>query len=228
METNEGKSKVYLTPWVGENYGKESSIFQEKLMVLTGSHYEAFADKCNENYEEYLKGNRTEASDFTNSIVEIYLGLRKSDLKNDWEKTYSSFINAIFNRNSSEKEKGLFFDSIVFYTYLQRMAGKNAKEAELYNYKCQEYIDAFLEVIKKYKPEVIICWGAKVREALLGKKQGLVGNISIEEVTVRKNQTICTLEIDARKIKLIMVRHPSRCFGRKSNHEIFKRFLTFK
>ena len=93
-------------------------------------------------------------------------------------------------------------------------------------------MESFYEVVDEVKPDIIISWGGKVRDALMNTKNEK-GEIlrKIESFQEKRDafwNNICTLILDKKKIILITTEHPSRAFPRVYNHNIYKRYFRVK
>ncbi len=139
---------------VGKDYGKGSSVFKKKIMVVGASHY------CGDGCADC--GNvsaHPECAGFTEMVVRDYLD---PTIVGDWKKTFTAFINSVYGHTASEEEKKKFFDSIVFYNYLQRSEGDDANEKHDEYFKAPQNLEAFKENLLAAKPDVVITWGARV------------------------------------------------------------------
>ena len=157
---------VFFEPHVGSRYGMPESIFNKRILVLGDSHY------CHDGCLDC--GNLHEHSDcsgFTSKIVRYYLEAQESE---GWMKTYSTFINTVFRRCTSDVDRKAFFESVAFYNYLQKAAGTDSKSAPAYaaEYNQEKHLLAFYEVLEDLKPEVVISWGDRVWNALPNNWRG--------------------------------------------------------
>lgn len=203
------RSKVFFEPFVGEKYGKSSSIFDKKLMVVGASHYcEHSCVKCGEKWIDDTC--RTFTSD---CVREGYLEGAWDG--GNWRKTYTTFINSFYGRASSQRERELFFDSIVFYNFLQEREGVNPndKHPELFNK--QENVDAFCEIVKRYAPDIVITWGNKPWEAIpynLGDG---------DAKPIKKNPSFLKYTLAGKNFILFGAHHPCAGFDSAAHHAIF-------
>lgn len=212
-------NNIFFDPWVGDKYGSELSIFREKILILGNSHYCDICEDC---------GNRElhpDCVDFTKRVVRVYLDTSQKDT---WKKTFSTFVNCMLNKSTSNEERMEFFDSVAFYNYLQIAAGEDPYSTGQYDYTDVRYLEAFYEVVDKIQPDVVICWGNKVWEALPNNwnnygeaKEGL--GIKIDGDVFNKYLTY-PYE-DGHKILLIGVQHPSQAFPRDYYHHVFSELI---
>ena len=144
-------------PYVGPKYGTEESVLRRRLLVLGASHYGVDAD----NHD----GNLTQV------VISHYLDPnRRVNRKNKnytWKPTHTRFYKAIIGDRCVGIDAVV--KSVVFYNYLQTFEGVGPedkhpekffqKEIKEKNEKC------FERLLRELKPEVIIVWGANVRNA---------------------------------------------------------------
>ncbi len=82
---------VFFEPWVGDKYDIEFSMFRKKVLIVGNSHY---CEKCEDC------GNRElhpDCIDFTKHVIKDYLD---KNHKATWKKTFSTFVNSMFNNGS--------------------------------------------------------------------------------------------------------------------------------
>jgi len=226
-------SIIVFQPWIGQDYGREFPNFRKKTLILGGSHYFDDDDDGETNGDEIVadevsdSGTFGEISDdpglelFTSKVVECYFN---PDCRDKWKKTFSTFINSVFGRPSSIEEKKAFFDSIVFYNYLQEAAGEDPYSAGLSDYNDERHLSAYYEVLDRLEPEVVICWGSKVWEALpnnwrsFGEADKGTG-LSIGNQIFKRYYDYPYLD---KTIRLIGVHHPSIGYKTEFHHQVFR------
>lgn len=213
MTTNQFQH-VRILPWVGEKYRESANVFRQRTLILGGSQY-------SEGYESFhTEEGRAEWQSFTNDVVHYY---QDASISGRWKGTYTGFINSIFGDQSDEEQRVRFFDSVVFYNYLQEIAGASANEAGNFDYGAQQHFQAFQEILAEFQPEVVISWGAKVWDALpndWGYGPALVGDPVI--IDGKKAGSVYTYPFQNKTIRLIGVRHPSIGYSPGFHHELFK------
>jgi hypothetical protein len=215
-------TNIFFDPWVGKDYGKDGSLFKQKIMVLGASSY---CDTCPDC------GDRQKYPDCTNfitrSVVEVYLGRNKTPAagkKGSWKKTFTSFVNSMLGKSSSKNDRERFFDSVVFYNYLQVSAGIDPYSAGNYPHGDQRHHEAFLEVLKKCSPDVVICWGDRVWENCKNKASGKNDETGVPfGGTTFKN--FFRLPYDGGNALFIGVKHPCSGFGRNIHHQLFNTLI---
>jgi len=183
-------------------------MFHKRTFILGGSHY-----LDNPSIDDDL-------GDFTNEVVHDYLN---EDCDGHWKKTFSTFINSIIGGKSTQENRVTFFDSVIFYNFLQEVAGENPQSAANYDYKAKHHFDAFRELLDKHKPEVVICWGSKVWEAL-PNDWGFGEAIKGDGLTINDELFFSYYDYPYgdQRIRLIGVHHPSVGYDVDYHHQIFK------
>lgn len=202
------KSEVVFAPRVGNVYGATGSVFKKRTVILGGSHYGgngAPLDKLR---------------DFTQEVVEDYL----ARCGENWCKTYTTFINSVYGRGATQHEREQFFESVVFYTFLQDTAGAGPYDADKSNYSAEQHFAAFREILDKHKPEVVISWGGRVWDAL-PNNWGYGEAVKGEPITIGGTSFGRYFDYPYRdwRIVLVGVDHPSIGYARDFHHEIFQR-----
>lgn len=140
-----------------------------------------------------------------------------------WKNTYTRFINSIFGCQSSDEQRGRFFDAVIFYNYLQEIAGATAIEAGNYNYGAPQHFAAFLEILNEYQPDVVISWGAKVWDALpieWGRGSAVTGDPIM--IDGRIAGSVYSYPFQGKIIRLVGVHHPSIGYDVGFHHKLFK------
>ncbi len=208
------KTILRFNPWCGSHFGSPKSIFARRTFILAGSTY---ADDSESTAEE--------DADWTNQLVDYYFDGEPGP----WKKTYTTFINSIYGDDSTIEMRRAFFDSVLFNNFLQDYAGTKPSHAAASNYHADHHFDAFLETIKKHKPDVIISWGSLVWDALRadwGYGPGKPGDpIIIQGVEF---DDYWTFPFEGREILLVRARHPSSGYSRDFHNTLFKRLGLLK
>ena len=128
-------------------------------------------------------------------------------------------------RNNMDKQS--FWDSVSYYEYLTH--AMNGPKDSIPDYYWEEAKEAFIEVCKKLKPDIIICMGYETYEHLPN-----YGEIHESFKTRGKNETLEVWKYDkkikAKEIKdplyVCRIRHPSAPeFVNKNWFALFRRFL---
>lgn len=206
--------QVKIYPWVGENYRSGGGVFRQRTLILGGSHY------C-EGHESFDPEEvRPEWQSFTNDVVYSYLD---PNVRGRWKGTFTAFINSIFGDSSDDDQRRAFFDSVIFYNYLQEIAGATPAEVGDYSYTAPRHFSAFSEIVEKFRPEVMISWGGKVWEAL--PNDWGYGPVDIQDGVTVDNQTsqkVYQYPYGNSFIRLVGVRHPSIGYSPGYYHQVFQ------
>lgn len=197
------KSNIIFQPHVGGLYQKGGGVFKKRTLILGGSLY----------------GVDETRSDATQELVDFYL----TRCGESWCKTYTSFINSVFGRDANQEERERFFQSIVFYTYLQAPAGAGPHDAGKSDYSDNRHFAAFCEVLDAHQPEVVIAWGDLVWDAL--PDDWNYGNADRGEPMVIAGESFSfhyNYPYRDGRILLIGAHHPSIGYSRDFHHALFK------
>lgn len=207
-------SAVRILPWVGENHESGGGVFRQRTLILGGSQYSPDSE------DFHTEDGRIRWQEFTREVVDYYFDPNDTG---KWKKTYTSFINSIFGSQSNDEQRGRFFDAIIFYNYLQEIAGASASEAANYDYSAPQHFAAFLEILNEYQLDVVISWGAKVWNAL--PNDWHYGSAVIGEPVLidgRNAGSVFSYPFQGRTIRLIGVHHPSIGYSPDFHHKLFK------
>ena len=202
--------KVFFEPWVGKDYETGGSL-GKKVMALGDSHYcSKDCDACGK------KSNHAECSGITNEVINAFL--HPNSEFESWMPTYTKFERAVNNKELGKIEKEQFWNSIIFYNYLQKAIGGPRIEPDKNLYS--ESFEPFIEVLEKYKPDLIIVWGQRLYKALPpgNGKEGIPLDI---EGNLYDKSWIYTLS-NGKQVKLYAIDHPSAAFSWEYWHLIIK------
>jgi len=208
------QSFVRILPWLGENYHNGGGVFRQRTLILGGSQYSPDSE------DFHTEEGRIKWQGFTQEVVHYYFDPND---KGAWKKTYTSFINSVYGGQSNDEQRGRFFDAIIFYNYLQEIAGATASEAVNYDYKAPQHFAAFLEILNEYQPDVVISWGTKVWDAL-PNEWGYGAALTSDPIMIEGRNTGCVYSypFQGRTIRLVGVRHPSIGYSPEFHHKLFK------
>ena len=193
-------TNVIFNPWVGNEYNKQNN----KIFVLGESHYDTTEQSGNTK--------KKEDNNFTKDIVKQYLKYKTGKNTNfeRWMNTYTKFTNCILDYNNVTKEKIVeFWNSIIFYNYIQKSLDKPRQKPKECYYKDSE--SAFIEVLDKYKPDKIIVWGKRLWDNLL--KESIIYDKDSKKHFVTENKEKLHIEI-------FHINHPS---SRHFNYNYWKK-----
>lgn len=199
---------VRFLPWVGANY--ESSGFGgRRILVLGESHYcanpqDAVPTITRDVIQDLLDPNR---------IHEPYMN------------TYTKFERAMVGKPIWGEGRCAFWHSISFYNYIQSPLDgpRMAPSSEMY----AQSEPAYWEVVEALKPDVILCWGARLFEHLPKAKAGIVSTQDTIDVVNFGGPTMYRkykME-DGHEIAVFFVQHPSSGFSPDYWHNAISQFL---
>jgi hypothetical protein len=135
-------SNIVFCPWVGKDYYSSELFSGKKLMVLGESHY---------GYENYHHKNKCFAT--INVINEYLNGTSEYD-----GRIFTALCKICLGKEHLDSEdKHRFFDSIVFYNYLQESLGGPGDRPTSEQWKQSQ--PAFLEILEQYKPDCLLVLG---------------------------------------------------------------------
>jgi hypothetical protein len=210
------ETSTFFEPHVGSHYAGPKSLFDKRVLVLGDSHYCGKSASCVGCGDSLL---HPECRDFTVERVSEYLD---ENFSAEWKKTYSTFINSVFGHRTSMEERSAFFDSVVFANYLQVAAGGNPYSKVNGDYDAPAHLNAFYACLERVLPEIVVCWGGDVWDALpndWGYGEALKAPVEIE------GDSFASCYIypyrDSR-ITLLGANHPCRGFPSDRHHQVFK------
>ncbi len=203
---------VKFKPWVGCNYAT-GGIFGKKVLVLGESHY---CDKPNAGADS------NDTLDVIDEFINDYRG-------EHYQQTFLCFERAVMGKELSSEERFDFWNSIVFYNYIQQYQ-EGPRQALLPQKEDNE--GAFKEVLETYLPDCIIVWGKRLYQELPGW-DGYENYIEIDtfEYDHKSHQIdsteVWTYNIKGKQIPAMCVYHPSSPVGKMWTywHLFHKKFL---
>ena len=213
-------------PYVGCCYGKSESLFNKKIIVVGASHYYYCCEKCMKQY--FLAGNKTapyallssncetEEHLFTKKVVESYIQGKLA------LSSYTKFINAVLNFNSSPCDRKDFFSSAIFYNYLQEIEGVNANDKHPEKF-CDEKRKArdlylFKELLSVYTPDVVLVWGSNVWNALPEELEEKSPRQKVDDSKINMRDRIWDYSFGKKIIRFCACLHPSYSRFNKQDH----------
>ena len=151
---------IFFEPWVGKNYN--NGYLNKKILILGESHYCEGYGKCNgcENFSKNKKCYNT--IEGVESFLRYQDGIPNSHTH--YMNTYTKFTNFfIFDWKDNDfdsKEVKKFFDSVIFYNYVQEAVSSPDEPPTKQMFQNSE--NGFFEVLRKYNPDIIIVWGGRL------------------------------------------------------------------
>ena len=151
-------SKVFFKPWIGKQY-PENGYNGIKIFLLGESHYcgDCLAP-CPDYFSEKCKN-------MTNRYVQDFLNYKRGiGIHKTYMTTYTRFINIFIGKRVSNDELIDFWNSVVFYSYVQ-IAMDNPRQAPSWD-DFETGDEPFIEVMQNLQPDVIIVWGKMLWEKM--------------------------------------------------------------
>ena len=99
----------------------------------------------------------SQTEDVMSDFVFFYSGSR-------YEQTFLCFERAVLGKELTQKEREDFWQSIVFYNYLQFCQEGPRKPVKQEYWNISEL--AFKEILEEYLPDYIIIWGNRLYDGL--------------------------------------------------------------
>ena len=199
---------VFFKPWIGRDYDS-GGIFGKKILVVGESHYCDECEKCDET--NAYAGCR----EFTKNVVKQIIGGEKTR----WSGTFRKFEKSLVgDRNVSSEQ---IWQSIAFYNYLQSAVAKARQAGEFADYGKSE--DAFYEVLKDLRPDVMFIWGVTRMYDNMPSKGWEKG----EEIVVDGYNVLngyYTLDCNHR-VRAVWVYHPSTGYTPEWWNKVIKEVL---
>jgi len=187
---------VFFEPRVGANY-ESKGLNGQKLLVLGESHY------CKKGCTDCGNSTHTECRNFTKDVFAEYLDYKNGNGEFDyWMKTYTKFSNILFEKKLDIDELEEFWDSVIFYNYVQ--SATEEMRVSPSEEQFERSLDAFIEVLEEYKPDLIIVWGARLWEMLPD-----IGRKGEENVLDNGNGQFYYFKVGDKEIPAYSIYHPS-------------------
>jgi len=151
---------VIFTPWVGKNYSK-FGYKKKKILILGESHY---CHCCEENLGKKCWATKKKKCNEREYHINLFLNnINGKEESTPWFRTYKKFTNIFVNSNNIEDINN-FWNSIIFYNYVQTRIERPRKKPTPEMFK--NSVKPFFEILKEYKPGVIIVWGKRLWDKL--------------------------------------------------------------
>ncbi len=195
-------SNINYKPWVGKDY--KQGYKGKKILVLGESHY-ASDGKIDEDLTQWVVRDIAYEPGGQNYLA-----------------TFTCFERAIAGRQMSQEERVDFWESVIFYNYLQfpTEGPRTIPNPEHW----AKSVDAFVELLERYMPDYIIVWGARLYNALpdLG---GYGEKLKLENGDVAD---YWMYQIKGKEIPALKIHHPSAPTGRNWEywHYVIENFIN--
>ena len=200
---------AFFIPYVGKHYDK--GINGKRVLVLGASFYcEESGRAC---YNNCTDPDKKDSRTFDTSCL-VYEKIHNEDseyvlsnepkiaIKKDRYDTPSYQNFEIFLQAVLLKENP--WEYVAFTNYVQFMLP--TKETK-YEYLSDSDYEAFIEVVKKITPDVIITWGNDIKEHINNKIK--VEHPNIEKELVENEHYLYHAKIGGRDVTIVNLYHPS-------------------
>ncbi|MDH6354419.1 ABC-type Fe3+-hydroxamate transport system substrate-binding protein [Dysgonomonas sp. PH5-45] len=210
---------VFFRPWIGENYIQ--GINGKKLLILGESH---ICGGCQGVCGDLSIDDKT-CRDFTSKAVKTFLSYKNNETGirfAGWMNTYTKFSNVFLNKQLSASETISFWNSILFYSYVQYSTDRarvSPKQKEFSDSK-----NAFFEVLEAHQPDLIIAWGNRLWEQLPsgGYYKKLENN---EQTRINDGKGFYYYKTKEKDIPIMYVYHPSSSRFNYTSHDLIRESL---
>ena len=217
---------VFFLPYVGNKYEsglrlKEDGTIEAgteenkglKVMVLGESHY--CGDECAEcGLASTCKQNLCRK--FTQDVITYYLDYlngKEGVEFEPWMNSFTKFGKALTGKDERSID---IWNSVIFYNYVQRAMNASRISPSYKDFENSK--DAFFEVLEKYQPDIIICWGKRLYDNLPGTDGKEGDDLEIEEEYIET-------WIYRGTIKVLTIYHPSAGFDWSYWHKVIKKLF---
>lgn len=192
---------VFFRPWVGKNY--EEGIGGKKILILGESHICGYCEKCGD-----LSLEDESCRDFTKlNCMDSYLSYNRGETPpSNWHRTFTKYANVFHNRKLNSEEMESFWESVLFYNYVQYSTSESRTSPTDEEFSKSE--TAFFEVLKKFKPGLILVWGVRLWNQMPSN-----GEWSERVVNNNPSERVYLYKVDDALIPAYATYHPSAGFG---------------
>lgn len=213
-------SSINFEPWVGKSYAT-TGYKGKKILVLGESHYckneLANGGRCYPLCKKEHMNNAcfSQTQDVVHEAVYDYGGQL-------YLRCFIVLERAVTGKELSQQEREEFWQSVVFYNYVQyALPGPGQLPNNDYWGKSEK---PFVEMLEKYMPDYIIVWGARLYNSL----PKLGGHALKMKVSNEYTADVWAYLINGKNIQALKIYHPSMPRGKKWHfwHEVIDKFLN--
>jgi len=211
------KSVVFL-PWIGKNY-ENTGYNRKKILILGESHYSKckYCGVSNCKIKDRKPSINNKCKERTYLINKYLEFLKGNEEKERWFNTYTNFSKAFLGFNCNNDSIIDFWNSILFYNYVQEPLIGPSNRPTKKMFKNAE--KPFFEILKKYNPGIIIVWGVELWKKGLPFEKFTKGPTILRFPSGFYNNGI-------REIPVFYINHPNRGFKIETWSKFLKKVFS--
>ena len=229
---------IKFRPWVGENY--KQGFQNKKILILGDSHYctkdSNRNDACRSIGDCSSDCMNETCYNMTHDLIRgEYMEYRSGRAKSAGHlQTILTFEKNLFGYTPSPQESLDFWNSVIFYNYIQHSQYKPRGRRDTKAEEIDDYKEAFKEVLAEYQPDYIIIWSKFLftQDWLPdGAFEAPDYTLNAEYNGVIYNTPVRTFKLDGGKpIRAIITQHPCCRYGKDQAkwHTLLKAFFETK
>ena len=192
-------------------------------------------DECNIEWSSETEKTLNKQIMIDNLIRDEYLEFRSGRKKSEgYLQTILTFEKNLFGYTPSPQESINFWNSVIFYNYIQHSQYKPRSRRKTEAEEIDDYKEAFKEVLAEYQPDYIIIWSKFLftRDWLPdGAPESPDYTLKAEYNGVIYDTPVRTFKLDAvDPIPAIIIQHPCCRWGKDQAkwHTLLKAFFETK
>lgn len=210
-------SYINFHPHVGKFY-QSKGLYGKRIMVLGDSHYCKDELKNGGRCHPFCSRDKMD-EDCVNETIYCVTGHAYEHSI----RAYTIFERAFYGRVLNQDERIDFWESIIFYNYLQYAQPGPRLPLDQPEVSMPESEIAFKEMLEKYMPDYIIAWGITRIFDLTPNWGGKEDELLLENNDSRK---IWIYHIKEKDIPVLFIQHPSSGMSWEYCHQFIKKFLN--
>lgn len=215
---------VKFLPWVGNRYEEGVLGYNANGEIVYGSNGMRSVRVMVLGESHYCANPETEAvSSITIDVISDIID--PSSEHEPYKNTYTKFAKSVIGSfdELSDMAKSDFWNHVIFYNYVQT-AISGARVAPT-NEEFKDSKQAFVEVLSKYKPDIVIAWGSRLYNNLpqMGKQ---LPDLEIKQGEYAGKATeLWSYEIEGKTIAIMPVIHPSAGYDLQLHNAFIRQFI---
>jgi len=211
-------SYINFHPHVGKFY-QSKGLNGKRIMVLGDSHYCKDELKNGGRCHPFCSRDKMD-EDCVNETIYCVTGHAYEHSI----RAYTIFERAFYGRVLNQDERIDFWESIIFYNYIQYAQPGPRRQLDQPEVSKHESELAFKEIIDKYLPDYIIAWGLQ-ENRLYSFMPDWGGEDSVLMLDNGDSRNIWTYKINNKEIPVLFIQHPSSGMSWEYCHLFIKAFL---